>query len=85
MQQPSGKMFLYKQLYTQLKEKILSGEYPSLSLLPSEREIGLLNHVDRITVRRALQMLVEENLVQKQPGKGTLVIYGQQAGQSALY
>ncbi len=84
MGQENGKMFLYKQLYTQLKEKILSGEYPSLSLLPSEREIGLANHVDRITVRRALQMLVEENLVQKQPGKGTLVIYGKPASQSAL-
>ncbi len=42
--------------------------------LPSERELSLRYRVDRLTVRKALNLLVEEGLVRKQPGKGTLTI-----------
>ena len=42
-------------------------------LLPSEREIGEQHQVDRTTVRKALKMLVDENLVVKLAGIGTKV------------
>lgn len=68
-------MFLYQKVYESLKQKIIGGEYPAGSLLPSEREIGETYQVDRTTVRKAFQFLVDENLVEKRVGKGTVVIY----------
>lgn len=70
-----GSMFLYQKVYESLKQQIISGEYPPGSLLPSEREIGEIYQVDRTTVRKAFQFLVDENLVEKRVGKGTVVIY----------
>lgn len=79
-----SKTFLYKQVYQDLKDRIYSGEFLSNALLPSEREIGEHYHVDRTTVRKALQMLVDEQLVEKCPGKGTLVIWRQKASETVL-
>lgn len=68
-------MFLYQKVFEDLKKQILNGEQPSGTLLPSEREIGEIYHVDRTTVRKAFQLLVEEKLVEKRAGKGTVVTY----------
>jgi len=68
-------MFLYQKVFEDLKKQILSGEQPNGTLLPSEREVGEAYHVDRTTVRKAFQLLVEEKLVEKRAGKGTVVIY----------
>ncbi len=70
------KNFLYKQVYDSLKEDIINQVYTFGALLPSEREIGETYRVDRTTVRKALQLLVDEKLVEKRPGKGTVVIGG---------
>lgn len=67
------KVFLYDMTAKKLKEKIFDGTYPPGSLLPSEREIGETYNVDRTTVRKALQVLVNESLVEKKAGKGTVV------------
>jgi LacI family transcriptional regulator len=67
------KMFRYEQVFYELKEKISNNEYAEGAYLPSEHEIGILYDVDRSTVRRALQMLVEQGLVEKQAGKGSRV------------
>lgn len=67
-------MFLYKKVYEDLKNQIINGELSNGSLLPSEREIGELYHVDRTTVRKAIQLLVEEELAEKHAGKGTVVL-----------
>lgn len=66
-------MFLYKQVYQDIKSKIQSGIYPKDSLLPSEREIGEIYQVDRTTVRKALQVLAADGWVEKKAGKGTVV------------
>ena len=68
------KTFLYKQVYQDLKDKINSGYYKLGELLPSEREVGEIYHVDRTTVRKAFSLLVEEGLVEKKAGKGSVVI-----------
>lgn len=75
MAQSDGKKFLYQQVCQSIKNKILSVEYPYGSLLPSEREIGELFQVDRTTVRKALQVLVDEGYAEKRAGKGTVVIW----------
>lgn len=68
------KVFLYKQVYQDLRDKINSNYYKSGDLLPSEREVGEIYHVDRTTVRKAFSLLVDEGLVEKRPGKGSVVL-----------
>lgn len=70
-----SKTFLYKKVYQDLKDRIQKGEYLRDALLPSEREIGETYQVDRTTVRKALQLLVDEALVEKRAGKGTVVVW----------
>ena len=71
--QKESKTFLYKKVYQDLKDRIQNGEYLRDALLPSEREIGETYQVDRTTVRKALQLLVDDGLVEKRAGKGTVV------------
>lgn len=76
--------FLYSQLYEALKKRIKSGEYASGALLPSEREISVEFQVERGTVRKALELLVQDHLVEKRPGIGTRVASGKPQGASAI-
>lgn len=71
--QSEKRKFLYKVVYDGLKKAILEGQYKSGDLLPSENQIADDYTVDRTTVRKALQLLVEEKLVEKRPGKGSVV------------
>ena len=75
MSQKESKTFLYKKVYQDLKDRIQNGEYLRDALLPSEREIGETYLVDRTTVRKALQLLVDDGLVEKRAGKGTVVVW----------
>jgi len=68
--------FLYTKLYNTLKSRIKSGEYAKGILLPSEREISMEFQVERGTVRKALEMLVQDQLVEKQAGVGTRIVTG---------
>lgn len=84
MEQSESKIFLYQQVYQDMKEQIEQGIYSFGNLLPSEREIGDIYKVDRTTVRKALQLMVEDQLVEKRMGKGTVVIW-QPAASNAHY
>lgn len=66
--------FLYMKVYESLKEKIISGEYAHNSYLQSEHTLEKLFEVNRTTVRKALSMLVDEGLVKKKPGKGSIIV-----------
>lgn len=68
------KVFLYQQVYQDIKKKIETAQYQFGDLLPSEREIGEQYHVDRTTVRKAFALLVDDGLVEKRAGKGSVVI-----------
>lgn len=67
--------YRYATVFSALKDEILAGNYENDALLPSEREISLRFSVERTTVRKALELLVEEGLVQKHAGVGTKVTY----------
>lgn len=69
----NSKMPLYRQVYEYLKMLILSNHYGSSGFLPSERELCSELQVDRATIRRALDLLVEDNLVEKTASVGTRV------------
>lgn len=71
----SAKIPLYHQIYLILRQKIVDGSYPFGSVLPSEFEIAHTYNVSRITAKRALNELSEDNLVNRERGKGTIVSY----------
>lgn len=70
----NGKKYLYLQVYEALKNDITRGVHASGALLPSEREIGECFGVDRTTVRKALECLVDDGLVAKHAGVGSKVV-----------
>ena len=63
----------YQMIYDNLKTKIQSGACRPGSQLPFERELCEEYGVQRITVRKALDMLVQDGLIVKRPGLGSFV------------
>jgi DNA-binding GntR family transcriptional regulator len=57
-----------------LKEAIVSGVYPVGSLLPTEDQLGEQYGISRYTVRAALRLLRDDNLVASRRGAGTVVV-----------
>ena len=57
----------------QLRAAILNGAYGSGDRLPPERDIARQLGASRSTVRNALQLLEEDELVNRKPGSGTYV------------
>ena len=68
-----SKVPLYFQLKEQIKHNILKGEYKEGDLIPSEREFSINYELSSTTIRRALNDLVQENLLERKAGKGTFV------------
>lgn len=78
------KVPLHYQMYLDLLQKIKRGEYECGDRIPSEPQLEKLYGVSRITVRRAVEMLAEEGIVQKNRGKkGTIVISAKHAYDAA--
>ena len=64
---------LYYQVEHVIRQRIITGEYPPGSQIPSENELSHEMGVSRVTVREALRELVRENMLVKVQGKGTFV------------
>ncbi len=64
---------LYVQFADKMRNRILNEEYTYGQLFPSERELEAQYHIDRKTIRKSLNLLVEENLLVRVKGKGTFV------------
>ena len=60
-------------LANQLRQSIRSGEYATTQALPSERSLCTTTGFSRTTVRRALQILEREGVVERISGSGTFV------------
>ena len=78
-------MFLYKKVYSSLKDSILSGHYSFGSLLPAERELVEEYSVDRSTIRKAIELLEDEGLIEKRQGRKTMVCYSAEKAIRSLY
>lgn len=67
----------YKPLYSRTRDKLLqrlvSGEWPPGTLLPSETALAAEYGVSQGTLRKALDELAAEHLVVRQQGRGTVV------------
>jgi GntR family transcriptional regulator len=68
-----SKLPIYHQLYEILRYNILHGEWQPGDMLPPESELIERYKVSRITVRQALETLVNEGLIYRQQGRGTFV------------
>lgn len=73
---------LYAQLERALRERIEAGEFKPGESLPTEEALGRTYGVSRITVRRALENLCSELLLERRHGVGTFVRGPQTAQQS---
>jgi GntR family transcriptional regulator len=64
---------IYYQLKEFLREKIVSGEWPPGTMIPSERELSEQYKISRMTARQALTELTVEGILYRKQGKGTFV------------
>lgn len=64
----------YIQVYSAIRDWIYQGTVKPGHRLPTEGELCSLFSVSRITTRKAVDMLVDEALVLRQPGRGTFVV-----------
>jgi DNA-binding LacI/PurR family transcriptional regulator len=62
-----------KALADAIRDAIAAGEYAGGDMLPSEREFMLRHDLSRTTVRRAIQLLVDEGYVYRRAGSGSFV------------
>jgi GntR family transcriptional regulator len=70
---PAGSQPLYQQLQRAIREAIESHTLAPDDALPAERQIASDLSVSRITVRKALDGLVEEGLLVRRQGSGNFV------------
>ncbi len=64
---------LHRSLFNLLCEEIYNGTHPDGALLPAERELAEKHKLSRITVRRTLQTLERDGIVERLQGHGTRV------------
>lgn len=64
---------LQQQLYAEILKSIEDGKYKPNCKIPTEFELSKTYNVSRVTVRAAIQQLVNENKLIKKAGKGTFV------------
>lgn len=64
---------IYHQLQEHIKQLILKGELGPHDRLPSENELAERHNISPMTVRQAMNELVNQGLVYRQQGRGTFV------------
>ena len=67
-------MHKYLDIYNKIKNKIANNHYPIHSYLPSENSLASAHNTTKETIRKALNLLVDEGYIQKIPRKGNLVL-----------
>ena len=64
---------LFAQIEANLRRNIENGIYQAGKKMPTEIELMKTYNVSRITIRRAVENLTQEGLLEKKQGKGTFV------------
>lgn len=63
----------YITIYHDLVEKIRQKQWIKDEMLPSENELATMYETSRETIRKALDLLVQDGLIQKVRGKGSVI------------
>jgi GntR family transcriptional regulator, transcriptional repressor for pyruvate dehydrogenase complex len=71
--QPIKKANISEQVFEQLKQQLLLGEWKQGEKIPSENELAVAFAVSRVTVRQALQKLTVLGLIETRLGEGSFV------------
>jgi GntR family transcriptional regulator len=69
-----GRIAPYRQLAGILRERIVSGQIPPGRKLPSLMELEQESGLARNTVRKALDVLKDEGLIEASAGRGMFVL-----------
>ncbi|KLV03712.1 transcriptional regulator [Photobacterium aquae] len=64
---------MYRQIADAIKEQIQAGDYKPGEALPTEAQLREQFSVSRVTVRQALKLLIEQNVLESIQGSGTYV------------
>ena len=64
---------LYLQLARNLEQAIHAGQWTADQALPSERTLSETLDISRVTARKALEVLLEQGLIQRIQGSGTFI------------
>ncbi len=70
----SGSSPKYEQTYRAILKRLKDGRYPIGGRLPTEGELAAQFDVSRVTIRRALEILVQDGFVESRRGSGYRVI-----------
>jgi GntR family transcriptional regulator len=62
-----------RRVYLQLRDEIVRGLHPMGTALPAEQKLAALLNVSRVTVRRAMDALDSDGLIERRAGAGTIV------------
>ena len=63
-----------QRVYLVLRDEILRGDHLAGAMLPGEYRLAEIHGVSRVTVRRALDALVADGLIERRTGAGTRVL-----------
>lgn len=63
---------VYRSVMRDIKEKILQNQYPGMKL-PDERSLSDMYQVSRSSIKRALDVLVQQGIIFKKRGSGTFI------------
>ncbi|GBG95502.1 GntR family transcriptional regulator [Ligilactobacillus salitolerans] len=64
---------IYIQIHNKIKETIAAGKWQVGDRIPAERELSVQFGVSRMTLRQAIQTLVDEGILERHVGSGTFV------------
>ncbi len=64
---------MYLALADSIRESIVSGGHQPGHMIASEHELARRENVSRVTVRRASELLINEGLLERRPGKGLFI------------
>lgn len=64
---------MYEKIFESVKNQILSKAYGIGERIPSEKELAETYKVSRITSKKALELLTNERLIVRKPGRGSFV------------
>jgi GntR family transcriptional regulator of arabinose operon len=65
---------VYMRVADDLRSKLGSDGFAAGQLLPGEHELSKAYNLSRGTIRKALDVLASENLISRQPGRGTIIL-----------
>ena len=65
---------IFQEIARKIEERVEDGVYVSSQKLPSEYDLADEFQCSRLTIRKAIELLISQNILVKEKGKGTYVM-----------